>query len=297
MSISARTLLKHLLVGAALVSAAPLAAQKSTAAPAAFRVERAGQGRPMILIPGLMSSGEVWNGAVEHFRDRYDMHVLTLAGFAGVPPLGTERFLEMERDAIIRYIREQKLTRPVLVGHSLGAFLAYWIAATTPDLVGPVVAVDGVPYLAALGDASATPERMRAQAEQLAAVYRSFSPVQMGAQSMLSMRGLANDSATWALGARWAEISDPVTTGRAMAEMMTTDLREQVAAIPSPVLLVAAVGGFPEPAQPAAMARFEAQLARVPQKQVAMAARARHFVMYDDPSFLFSTMDHFLTGR
>lgn len=297
MSISARTLLKHLLIGAALFSAAPLAAQRSAAVSGAFRVERTGQGRPMILIPGLMSSGEVWNGAVDHFRGRYDMHVLTLAGFAGVPPLSTERFLEAERDAIIRYIREQKLTRPVLVGHSLGAFLAYSIAAAAPDLVGPVVAVDGVPYLAALGDASATPERMRPQAEQMAAVYRSFTPAQVAAQTMLSMRGMANDSAAWALGARWAEASDPATTGRALAEMMTTDLREQVAAIRSPVLLVAAVGGFPAPDQAAALARYEAQLTRVPNRQVAMATRARHFVMYDDPEFLFTTMGRFLAGR
>jgi pimeloyl-ACP methyl ester carboxylesterase len=291
-----RILIRSALIGAALLSAAPLAAQKN-AAPAPFRVERTGSGRAMILIPGLMSSGEVWQGTVEHFRGRYQMHVLTLAGFAGQPPLSGERYLEVERDAIIHYIREQKLKQPVLVGHSLGAFLAYSIAAAAPDLVGPVVAVDGVPYLAALGDASATPERMRPQAEQMAAVYRSFTPAQMGAQSLLSMRGLANDSATWVLGARWAEASDPATAGRALAEMMTTDLREQVAAIRSPVLLIAAVGGFSPPDQPAALARFEEQLARVPNRQVAMATRARHFVMYDDPEFLFSTMDRFLAGR
>ena len=34
----------------------------------------------------------------------------------------------------------------VMVGHSLGGFLALWVAATAPDAVGPIVAVDGVPY-------------------------------------------------------------------------------------------------------------------------------------------------------
>ena len=37
----------------------------------------------MILIPGLTCGGDVWKSTVEHFKDRYECHVLTLAGFAG----------------------------------------------------------------------------------------------------------------------------------------------------------------------------------------------------------------------
>ena len=36
----------------------------------------------MVLIPGLMSSGDVWN-VVEHYASRYQLHVLTIA--AAVP--------------------------------------------------------------------------------------------------------------------------------------------------------------------------------------------------------------------
>ena len=35
-------------------------------------------------------------------------------------------------------------------------------------------------------------------------------------------------------------------------------------------------------------------MAKVPEHQVVMAEHARHFIMLDDPAFLFATMDRFL---
>ena len=97
------------------------AAQKGRAEKTkAFVMEITGAGRPMILIPGLSSGGNVWAGAVEHFKDRYECHVVTLAGFAGQPAIEGEPFLEQVRDGLIQYIRDKKLERPVIVGHSLG---------------------------------------------------------------------------------------------------------------------------------------------------------------------------------
>jgi len=287
---------------AALLGATPALAQAASghvaSAPAdtarPFTVERVGRGRPMILIPGLASSGEVWRGTVAHFRDRYQLHVLTLAGFGGAPPLPGDRYLEAERDAVIRYIREQKLDHPVLVGHSLGGFLALWIAASAPELVGPVVSVDGVPYLPVLGDSTTTPERMRPQAEQVRALYASLAPDQMAMQSAMALRAMMKDSANREMGVRWSRASDPATVGRAVSEMLTTDLRGQVAAIRSPLLLVASGDGQAPEERGRTLAAYEAQVARVPRHRVVMAENARHFVMLDDPAFLFSTMDAFL---
>src|SRR6185295_1545738 len=66
------------------------ALQPTVAAPAetrAFRVEVVGRGNPMILIPGLSSSGDTWEATVARYKDRFTCHVLTLAGFAGVPAI------------------------------------------------------------------------------------------------------------------------------------------------------------------------------------------------------------------
>jgi len=42
------------------------------------------------------------------------------------------------------------------------------------------------------------------------------------------------------------------------------------------------------------LAAYEAQAARIPQHEIALAADARHFVMYDDLPFLLRRMDGFL---
>lgn len=266
-------------------------------APRPFTVERVGTGEPMILIPGLLSSGEVWTTTIERYKARYDMHVLTLAGFGGGPaPDGA--FLPVVRDAVIAYIRDTGLKRPIVVGHSLGGFLAFWIATTVPDQVGAVIAVDGVPYLGALMNPTATPDAARPQAEQLRALYASFTPQQLRAQSQMSLAGMITSPADVERALGWVDRSDPRAAGQAMFEMLTTDLREAVGAIGAPVLLVgAAEFARDEATQQRVRAAYEAQVARVKTRTVTLATTARHFIMLDAPDALWSAMDTFLAAQ
>lgn len=259
-----------------------------------FSVTRTGQGRPMILIPGLLSSGDVWSGTVAHFKDRYECHVLTLAGFAGQPAVPPP-FLRIVRDDVLRYIQENKLDHPVIVGHSLGGFLAFWIAATAPDAVGPIVAVDGVPFLPALMDPSATAETSGPRAEPIRQLYGTLTPEQLAAQSRMALGGMIKDPKNVEMAAGWSATSDPATAGAAIYEMMSTDLRQQVASIKTPVLLLAAADSAQDEASRKELAAsYEAQVAKVPHARVVLAERARHFIMLDDPEFFLSTLDSFL---
>lgn len=266
-------------------------------AQAPFSVERAGAGRAMILIPGLLSGGDVWAGTVAEFSGEYDMHVLTLPGFAGVEAVRDTPYLAAMRDAVIRYIREHELERPVLVGHSLGAFLAFWIAATAPEVVGPVVAVDGVPFLSALMDTSMTPARAASQAAMVRASMAGLTPEALGAQTRSALAAQTRDGAGAAAGERWGRASDAATAATAVAEMMTTDLRAEVSRITTPVLLLMAADGMPEPMRDMLHASYSAQVARVRDARVVVAADARHFIMLDDPGFLHREMRSFLADR
>jgi N-formylmaleamate deformylase len=284
-----RILLFSLVLGL-LTAVLPLQAQQHPS----FSVTRTGHGRPMILIPGLLSSGDVWAGTVAHFQDRYECHVLTLAGFAGQPAVPPP-FLQTVRDDVLRYIREQKLDHPVIVGHSLGGFLAFWIAATAPDAVGPLIAVDGVPFLPALMNPSATPASSGPQAEPIRKLYKTFTREQLAAQSRMAFAGMIKDPKQVETATGWSAASDPATAGEAIYEMMTTDLRQPVAAIKTPVLLLGAADfAADEASRKQVASSYEAQVAKVPHARVILAEHARHFIMLDDPGFLFSTMDAFL---
>jgi pimeloyl-ACP methyl ester carboxylesterase len=277
---------------AALVVAAVTAAAAS--APP-FRSDVVGRGPAMLLIPGLNSSGEVWGGVTDHFKGRFTCHALTLAGFAGEPPMANPS-LSAVRDAVLRYIDENHLDRPVIVGHSLGAVLAYSVAATAPDKVGPVVAIDGVPFLPALMNPAATVESVRPQADAMRKALENASADVRERQFDLSLPSLMSDPGHVAIARKWALASDPRTSNQLTMDLMTTDLRGEVGRIQTPLLLIAAGGLFAaQPAARTAMARaYEQQVAGIAHHETIVAERARHFIMLDDLPFLTTAMETFL---
>lgn len=281
-----------LLFAAAVLAIATTAAAQ-TPHPS-FSVTVTGTGPAVVLIPGLLSSGDVWGSTVERYQKRYQLHTVTLAGFGGPPPVGSP-FLSRVRDELLVYIREQP-RKPVIVGHSLGGFLAFWIAATAPDAVGGVIAVDGVPFLPALGNPAAAADTMSRQAEQIKSIYGSLSPEQLVAQSRMAMTTMITAPADVERAMAWVAKSDAATAGIAVAEMMTTDLRAGIAKITVPVLLIGATGGAPEAMRPAMEKSYAAQVASLPSARVKIASKARHFIMFDDPDYLFAAVDEFLAA-
>jgi hypothetical protein len=107
------------IVSAFALTSGPVQAGETNTAPS-FVVKVTGQGRPIIFIPGLSCAGAVWDGSVAYLKDRYECHVLTLAGFAGQPRIEPP-FLESVCKDLAKYIREHKLDHPVIVGHRASA--------------------------------------------------------------------------------------------------------------------------------------------------------------------------------
>src|SRR5262245_53760365 len=92
-------------------AASPSRTQTTT--PAGFenpvlRVEVTGKGQPMIPIPGLTCSGDVWRETVAHYSKRYQCHAVTLGGFAGRPRYEGP-FLDTARDSLLAYMRARHL--------------------------------------------------------------------------------------------------------------------------------------------------------------------------------------------
>jgi pimeloyl-ACP methyl ester carboxylesterase len=272
------------------------AAQSSAADPRAFAVEVSGSGTPVILIPGLACGADVWLRTVEHYRPRHQLHVLTLAGFAmhGREPAPSVNapFLERVRVELAAYIRAQGLKRPIVVGHSLGGFLALWLAACEPTLLGGVIVVDALPYLGAAQDPTATVERTRPLAEQLRAQLGTASPAAFAVQNRAALATLITASADIEAVHRSSRLSDPKAVAQAVYEMMTIDLRPALSAIRVPTLVLIA-GASPGASSEQLRAPFDAQYTSLPSARLLIATRARHFIMLDDASFFFSALDSF----
>jgi pimeloyl-ACP methyl ester carboxylesterase len=259
-----------------------------------FAVRVVGRGKPMILIPGLSCGGDVWDSTVAHYKDRYKCYILTLPGFAGQPPIAPP-ILPKVHDEIISYISQNHLDHPVVVGHSLGGTMALWIAATSPESVGKVVAVDGVPFLPVLMNPSANVKSIKPLAESVRAMLGKQTPTAFAASNKQSLGFMITSSKDVEMIQKTSSLSDPKSVGEAVYEMFLMDLRPDMAKVQSPVLLLAAGSGFKTPEQQkGALDSYEAQIRGIPNCHVKLAVKARHFIMLDDPDFYFREIDAFL---
>lgn len=277
-------------------AAASLAQQSS---PRSFTVRVVGQGRPVLLIPGLMSAPSVWQSTVEALQSDHQLHLIQLAGFAGLPPLQSAQaapLLTTVQQQLLAYIQNQQLQQPVIIGHSLGGFLAFALASSAPELIGPIISVDGLPYLAPIftGNPATEPAQMQAQAAQLSAQYQQMTPAQLRQATAAGLFIQATSPAAQQQVLTMASQSDPATVGRAMAEVLTTDLRPQISRIRQPVLLLGASGAVPAAAQDRVKALYQQQLEKLPTARLDINPKVRHFIMLDDPAWLNQQIRNFL---
>jgi pimeloyl-ACP methyl ester carboxylesterase len=264
--------------------------------PKSFTVKVIGAGRPIIFIPGLACDGSVWDPTIAHLAGKFQAHVITLSGFAGSAPLTDQPLLPTARSELIAYVERNHLERPILVGHSLGGFLAYWISETAPTLIGAAIAVDGAPNLGTLLDPAATPEVIRSRAEAFATPIATMTPDAFGwAIQAFVGQWVASPSDAARIGAT-ASRSDPRTVSEAMLFMLTTDLRPDLPKIQAPVLVVAADTNGVVP-RDALEASWRAQVDAIPRHEVVFIEHSKHFVMFDQPSAFQAALDRFLVGK
>lgn len=258
----------------------------------AFRVEVSGKGKPVILIPGYSCSGDVWKETVAHLKDRYECHVITIAGYAGVPKIDTP-VLKTVRNELIRYVQTKKLNKPMLIGHSLGAFMSLWVSSEAPDLFGKIICVDGLPFISAMQDTTANAEvlKMNPQfnAEAVAANFEQLPDSNYISNMTRSMLYQVNDTARAKQIATWSYQCNRRTLGYTIVEISTTDLRTAIAKIKQPVLVLGSLYGT----EANSYSVLNHQYKNVPNKTIEVA-NSKHFIMYDVPEWFYAKVDAFL---
>ncbi len=257
-----------------------------------FEVTVTGRGRPVLFIPGLATPGTIWQPVVDQLKATCQCHVLSLAGFGGVPPTGTNPFLVRVRDEIIGYVHDAKLDHPVIVGHSMGGMMALWLAETAPELPGRLVIVDAMPFQAAIMNPTATEESARASIAPRVALYARASRAEFVAeQQKLAPQWVASaDLATQIVAENGR--SDPKTVSRALSELVSMDLREELGKVRCPVLVLGSLADKVVHAPRDEIIRaFHLQYAGLAGVRFEMFDGARHFIMVDDPAGFQKALD------
>jgi len=293
-------MVKHISSIVALATAAfaqNTPAKPETTAPS-FHVDIVGKGKPMILIPGFASSGHTWDSTVARYKDRFECHVLTLAGFAGQPATNATPFLENVRNDLAAYIRKNKMDKPVIVGHSLGGFMALWLAEKEPDLVGPLVIVDSLPFLPAATQPGATSDSVKPFAENIRKIFSGPPTPDTDKMTETQVRAMVTKQEDYEMILAWGKKSDHITEGNAIYEMMTTDLRNDLDKIKSTAIVIGTWIAYKQygVTRDGVERNFRTQYAKLANFDFILEDNARHFVMLDDPDAFFAAMDAFLLG-
>jgi pimeloyl-ACP methyl ester carboxylesterase len=282
---------------------APVNRYAATIAPAekfasgVLAVERHGShGRPLILVPGLASGAWAWQGVVRELSRDYTIYVVTLPGFDG-RPFGAGDGVEIARAGLRALIASRKLDHPVLIGHSMGATLAFAVAEDVPQAIGGIVAIDGLPVFP--GTEQMPPADRAAMAAGMKARMAAADPAAFAKQQQSYMRGAGVlDMAQADQLAQLSGRSDPAAVGTYVSEVLALDLRPQLAAITAPILLLTPYYGqdamdarwTPD----AKAAYYQSLLAGAPRVQVVPVPESRHFIMFDQPQILNKLLRDYL---
>lgn len=217
----------------------------------------------IVFIHGTRLSRSAWSAQMADLRDAYRVIALDLPGHG---TLATERFtLERAREQVVRVVDEAAGGKAVLVGLSLGGYVAMDVAAARPDLVRGLV----------LSGATAEPDGIRS------VPYRAL------AASMSRFDGPRLD----ALNARFfrrrfpAPLAEPIVAGGfwssggadALRSLAGERFAPRLAAYPGPTLILNGTWDLPFRLSAGSFARVARDARRV------RLAGATHLANLDRP--------------
>jgi pimeloyl-ACP methyl ester carboxylesterase len=255
-----------------------------------------GQGQPMILIHGMSCSADVWKEVTDHYKQDYEIHLVTLKGFGNKESVESEHFLRAVRDELIEYVQEKKLKNTVLMGHSMGGFLSLWAASEAPELFAKIISVDGIPYFPIIQMPGITPESAQNMARQMQSNMKNVSEEAFSRQQEMIIASMIATEEKRKEVVEMGISSNRSVVTQAYGEMYTTDIRPEMKKVEVPVLVLGAWAAYEQYGSTKSVVEqtYKTQCKDIENAKVAVADQAYHFIFYDEPKWFFGLVDSFL---
>ncbi|HYC75087.1 alpha/beta hydrolase [Brevundimonas sp.] len=251
----------------------------------------------VILIPGLSSSPEVWDMLTDELKGRYRVHRIHVQGFAGAPAEANAEgpVSAPVAEDIARYIREQGLQKPAVIGHSMGGTIGMMLAARHPDAVGKLMVVDMIPFMGAMfGGANATPESVAPMGEMIYQGMANSSREQWLAESSASITSMINTGSQRAGPLEAGATTDQKVAASAMRELVVTDLRPELANITAPTTVLYVRFNDPRMTPEITDGIYRASFTTLPAATLKRIDDSAHFIMLDQPAVFVAEVNAFL---
>ena len=269
------------------------------------RVDGDMDGRDIILIPGLSSSPEIWQGTVDHLTAQdgvgWRVHRIHVQGFAGAPAEGNAQgdapapVAAPVAEEIARYIRENNLSKPVVVGHSMGGTIGLMLAARHPDSVGRLMVVDMIPFMGAMfGPPGTTADSVKPVADQIYTAQANSPREAYVAQATTAINGMINTESRREEALEDMRTSDQKVSAAAFRELVTTDLRPELTKIAVPTEVLYVKFNDPRMTPQITDAIYQMSYAGLPGVTLKRIDDSAHFIMFDQPQAFYGELDAFL---
>jgi pimeloyl-ACP methyl ester carboxylesterase len=266
------------------------------------RVDGPEGGRDIILIPGLSSSPRIWQATVDHLAQSqrsggWRVHRIHVQGFAGAEAKGnaTGPVAAPVAEEIARYIAEQGLDKPVVVGHSMGGTIGMMLAARHPEAVGRLMVVDMIPFMGAMfGPPGTTAESVIPVADQVYAAQSTAEREAYLTQARATVSAMVATEAQRAIPLSDVEASDQQVSASSYRELITNDLRPELSKITAPTEVLYVKFNDARMTNEVTDMIYQASFANLSGVKLKRIDDAAHFVFLDQPEAFHAALDAFV---
>ncbi|WP_074410094.1 MULTISPECIES: alpha/beta fold hydrolase [Aquimarina] len=257
----------------------------------AIKTEIVGQGNPVLFLPGFTTPGSIWNETVEHLTTKSEAHLISYAGFNGNQPIAMPWYDTIKKELIV-YIKNKNLTNVTIIGHSMGGNLAIDLAAALPDTITRLVIVDSIPCMRELMMPGVPESQIQYDSpynkQMLQAEDTQFKQTAtMMAQNMTNNKDKVDTLINWIMEA------DRETYVYGYTDLLKLDLRKILNKVTAKTLIL----GASFPSVEVAKSNYEKQYATLANKSIKMASNSKHFIMFDQPQWFYTTVNAFLANE
>lgn len=224
-----------------------------------------------MLIPGLASGPAIWSPLVSRLGG-HRLHLVQINGFAksaaninAVGPL-----LAPISNELARYISNQGLRAPVIIGHSMGGTLALMLKLRTPARPSHIIVIDMLPDGSAM--VGGTAQGFGYLAGQLNGY---LTGTKAGRQILTDLVRQSPEGRN----------SDARVIAQALTEIAQTDLSADLKRITCPLTIIPALPGSSD-LDAAQMRRYRQAYAFARQAKIIGIGPSSHMVMQDQPQKL-----------
>ncbi len=199
----------------------------------------------LVLLHGVGGAARGWARQMEHFAGRWRVLAWDMPGYGGSAPIEPVTVVGLAA-ALMRFLGERGVERPVLVGHSLGGMIVQQVLAAAPGVARAAVLAQTSP---AFGSRDGAFQR-EFLAAQLGPLDAGLGMEALAPGLVAEMVGPEPDPAGVALAEACLALTPEASYRDGMMALTGFDLREALARIAVPTLVLA---GERDRSAPAAM--------------------------------------------